>query len=127
MDQRLFGLRSSFYVRVLVLLPLVSVSIWGLSFYTRAFWPERGTLAQARPDLIADTTKATDHTAVARAAAGIGKRAASEEAGKSSAPAKSNALAKNPTPKQTTPKQPAAKAVTQQDTTTEWFRQVFRN
>jgi hypothetical protein len=128
MDQRLFGLRSSFYVRVLVLLPLVSVVIWGLSFYSRAFWPESGTLAQVRPDAIADPTKATDHTAVARAGAGIGKSAASEEAGKSSAPAKSKALAnKNPTPKQTTPKRPDAKAVTHQDTASEWFRQVFRN
>jgi hypothetical protein len=119
MDRRLLGLRSSFYVRVLVLLPLVSVAIWGLNFYGRAFWPESGSLAQVRPDTNADTIKATDHTAVVRAGAGIAKTAASKEAGKSTP----KALAKtNPAPKQ-----PAVKASTQQDTTTEWFRQVFRN
>ena len=121
-DQRLLRRTSSFYFRVLVLLPLMSVALWWLTFYGRAFWSESGTLARKSPDAVADTTKAAELTAAARAGAGISKRAAFKEADKSRAPAKSKAVAKtNPAPKQ-----PAAKAVTQ-DTTSEWVRQVFGN
>ena len=121
-DQRLFRRTSSFYFRVLVLLPLIFVALWWLTFYGRAFWSESGTLARKSPDAVADTTKATELTADARAGAGVFKKAASKEADKSRAPAKSKTVAKtNPAPKQ-----PAAKAVTQ-DTTSEWVRQVFGN
>jgi hypothetical protein len=121
-DQRLLRRTSSFYFRVLVLLPLMSVALWWLTFYGRAFWPESGTLARKTPDAVADTTKATELTASPRAGAGISKMAASKEADKFRAPAKSKTVAKtNPVPKQ-----PAAKAVTQ-DTTSEWVRQVFGN
>ena len=135
-DQRLLRRTSSFYFRVLALLPLISVALWWLTFYGRAFWSESGTLARKSPDAVADTTKATEqhtavadttkateqHTAAARAGAGISKKATSKEADKSRAPAKSKTVAKT----SPAPKQPAAKAVTQ-DTTSEWVRQVFGN
>jgi hypothetical protein len=121
-DQRQPRRTSSLYFRVLVLLPLIAVALWWLIFYGRAFWPESGTLARKTPDAVADTTKATELTASPRAGAGISKMAASKEADKFRAPAKSKTVAKtNPVPKQ-----PAAKAVTQ-DTTSEWVRQVFGN
>ena len=122
-DQRLPRRTSSFYFRVLVLLPLISVALWGLTLYGRTFWSESGTLARKSPDAVAETTKATELTAAAGAGAGISKKAASKvEADKSRAPTKSKTDAKtNPAPKQ-----PAAKAVPQ-DTTSEWVRQVFRN
>jgi hypothetical protein len=100
----------------------MSVALWWLTFYGRAFWSETGTLARHSPDAVAVTTKATELPAPARAGAGIPKTAVPKEADRSRAPAKSKTIAKtNPAPKQ-----PAAKAVTQ-DTTSEWVRQVFKN
>jgi hypothetical protein len=122
LNQRLLRRTSSLYFRVLVLLPLVSVALWGLTFYGRAFWSESGTLARQSPDAVAETTTATELPASARAGAGIVKKAASKEADKSSALAKTKTVAQ-PSP---VPKQPAAKAVTQ-ETTSEWVRQVFKN
>lgn len=119
-DRRL--LRRTFYFRVLVLLPLISVALWWLTFYGRAFWSESRTFAKKSPDSVAETTKATEFTATARAGAGISEKAASKEVDKSRAPAKSKTVAKT----SPAPKQPAAKAVTQ-DTTSEWVRQVFGN
>ena len=50
-DQRLPRRTSSFYFRVLVLLPLISVALWGLTLYGRTFWSESGTLAERVPIL----------------------------------------------------------------------------
>lgn len=118
-DQRLLRQTSSFYFRVLVFLPIISVALWWLTSYGRTFWTESGTLAKKSPDAVVGTTKAPELTAAARIGAGISKKAAPKEAHKSPAPAKPKAVAQtDPAPKQPT------KAATQ-DTTAEWARQVF--